>query len=200
MQLDSSHQIVLENLNTFQKAQRCLDEVEAHLQSVLREVADELSALHAPLYDFKVDNDGSTYLQTRAFPNMDNTGAHLITIGIERLTSTDLLGLANPEATRAYIYSELLNDPKRATNYPNMVNILRQLTPPDGFLAAAPQMHGYLFVKQLAPVPVPTVCSRTLLKSFFRQTLDVLTSWLITNTPQLSSLAGEKPSTPVISV
>lgn len=200
MRLDPSHQIVLENFATFQKAQRCMDEVETYIQSILREIADELSGLHAPLYNFYFVAGSDTYLQTRAFPNWDNVGVHLITIGIERLSPANLLGTASPEATRAFIYSELLADPKRAPRYPRTSALLRRFTPPDGFLPAAPQMHGYLFVKQIAPIPLPIVLSRPDLKSLFRQHLDTLVAWLIAQAPHLAALAGAETATSAASV
>ncbi len=190
MQLDQSHRIVLENLATFQRAQRCLEEADTYIQSVLQEIADDLSAAHAPQFSFYFTPGAGSYLQTRACPNWDGTGAHLITIGIERLAVAEILAPDSPDAARAYIYSELLNDWKRAASYTRIARHLRQLLPPDGFAPASPQMHGYVFVKRLAPPSVATLCDRAALKTFFMQCLEPLASWLVANAPQLAGLGG----------
>ncbi len=196
MNLDQSHQTVLENFNTFQRAQRCLEEIEEYIQSTLHELSDEFSAAFSPAYEFTLAKEEWSYLQTRAFPNWKGSPAHLITVGIEKFTVPDLILRDSGDGCRAYIYSELLADYKRASSYTTLAKHLRQMEAPPDFSPAPPQMHGYLFVKQLGVVEKDDFCSPSKLKAYFRHPLKELADWLTANAPHLSSLGGaDAPAT-----
>ena len=196
MYLDQSHRTVLKNFSTFQRAQRCLEEAEEYLQAILKEVADELSGEHPPNYQFALGWDGWRYLQTRAFPDWDKSGAHLITVGIEKLAVPDII-VPDSDGRRAYIYSEVFADTKRAPSFTTLAKHIRQMEPPEGFSPAPLQMHGYFFLKRLGTLTADVFCSRSELKAYFKQPLEELVAWLIANAAHLASLGGtDTPATP----
>ena len=195
--LDHSHRTVLENLETFQRAQQCVLEINDYVWAALREVTDELPTSDDPPLKFALDKGG--WLQANTFPNWQGTTFELLSIGIENLGLNDLIASGGGEGCRAYIYSILLNDPKRAKDQATVSGLLRKLEPPAGFVPAPTHHHGYLFVKQLGALPVESVCSLAKLKSYFSSPLTELAEWLDANSATIASFAKvpEKTTEPV---
>jgi len=91
--LNQSHRTVIENLETFQRAKQCFDEIKPYVFDVLKEVERELPKVDKPPMPFGSDKEG--WLQANAFPNWQGTDLHLISIGIENSDLPDLIGAAN---------------------------------------------------------------------------------------------------------
>lgn len=187
--LDSSHRTVLENLGTLERAQRCLDEIKSYRWEILHELADELTVKHDPKLRFQLERGG--WIEAKTFPNSQGTNRHLINVGIERLEVSSIIDPNGTAACRAFIFSEVLADPKTASRHKALAQSLRELKPPVDFAAAPPQEHGYLFVKILGNVSIDAFCSRQQLKKYFERPLVVLVDWLARTTVQLTSLHGQ---------
>ena len=183
--LDASHKTVLENLDTLERAQRCLEEIKAYRWEILQEVADELTAKYDPPLRFVLERGG--WIEAKVFPNSEGTDRHLINVGIEHLEVPSIIN-ADAEGCRAYIFSELLADSKAAGVHKAIAQRLRQLQPPSDFTPASAQAHGYLFVKMLGNIPVDAFCSRSRLKSYFETPLTVLADWLRSVSPAVTAL------------
>lgn len=184
--LNLSHCTVIKNLETFQRAQQCFEEIRPYVWDVLRDVQGELPQVDNPPMPFELNKDG--YLQANAFPKSQGTDFHLISVGIENFDLTDLIGADGAKGCRAFIYSILFNDPKRATQHATIKNRLRGLQPPPGYDPAHLIDPGYLFVKKLGAIPAESVCSRSQLKSYFADPLNELAAWLEANGAAIAEL------------
>lgn len=188
--LDSSHRCVLDNLDSLQRAQRCLTETEEYLWSVLESVPSIVSVPAGLALEWET-NRRHFYLQAKAAPVGTGSKCHLLAVGLENLTVTNLMSAeANPGCS-AFIFSPVLEDPKGTPAAPSVVQALRALTAPAGFAPPAVTQEGYLFVKPLERVPVATFCSRAGLTEHFRASFNELVAWLASVSPQLIALNAQ---------
>jgi hypothetical protein len=193
--LDQSHCTVLSNLETFQRARQCVDEIKSFVWDVLRELADELPESDDPPVKFSLTREGEDgYLQANTLQNWQDTGFELVSIGVENFDLPHLIGSDGAQGCRAFIYSVLLSDSKRATEYAAVGDRLRQLRPPLGYVPPSMLPPGYIFVKKLDALPPESVCSRTKLKSHFAEPILELIAWLKANYVAISAL-GQKSAT-----
>lgn len=185
MKLDQSHLTVLKNLPTFDRAQRCLGEVEGHIQSVVRDVMAEVNAKLDSATQFEF---GKTYVQIRVGQNWRGTVSHLLSIGLMQFTVRALLTPSSPDASlRAYIYSDFLLKEKKEA-FGADVQAIQGLRLPDGFVRAPSNYSGYLFVKEGSSLTAEDLWDRSKLAAFFEGHLVGLAKWLKQNQEAIAAI------------
>ncbi|MDR3405902.1 MAG: hypothetical protein P4L99_25680 [Chthoniobacter sp.] len=182
--LDSSHRVLLENLETFLAAQECLSDMEAFIWQAVSDLENELPEIGELPATWKA-KESERWFQFDAFPNWSDTKLHLITIGIEGLTTVNLLRPDLGERCKAYIYSHVLATRDQIARFPDLTGKLRALTPPLGYVAGS--QGGYVFTKTLGPVSNETLLSRTDLKRFLFEPMQELIDWLVGQSSQFEA-------------
>ena len=185
--LDQSHRVLLENLATFHRAQRCLDDADSYLWELLQNVAVSISTdFQGKLPRFNRYNErGHRYLQTRDFENWRGLGKHFVTVGIEQFDVSGLVSPGEGTACRAYVYSEFLQDSTRAARFPDDEGLLRKIKPPAGFASAPEDMPGYIFLMNIGVVSVEDFMDSKRLLAFLKEPLRTLGEWLISISPTI---------------
>jgi len=173
--LDSSHRILLENLESYQLAQQCMGEIETTIWEVAHGVKDGIA--NPPGLPLVWNSDQRQgWFQADAFPNWDGSSKHLIAVGIEDISVANLLTPDAGAPCRAFIYTHMEAASNEAAKRPEIRSQLSALVPPKGFVPSA--QDGYIFVKPLGNLSVDSLLSRAGLKAVFHDQMRELIDWL----------------------
>jgi hypothetical protein len=186
--LDASHRVLLDNFQTFLRAQLCLEEIKRYLSETLKEVEGEQPPAKTPPFRFKYNKGG--WLQADAFLGglaREKNTHHLVSIGIDMLDVPYLLTTAE---CRAYVYSGVLADGNKQSWHKPVGKFLSNLRPPRDFVPAPSDLDGYVFVKQLGNLSVEAFCSSGELKNYFREPLNSLSEWLVANASAIADFGA----------
>jgi len=175
--LDASHKCVLKNWETIDRMIVSREQVEEYLKKIASKALNVANKKAKTLFD---PEDEMRKRWIALFPkrlsNWKNSGSALINFGIEAISVKNILHPSSEGGCTAWIYSPYAAEKKRKDANKVIQNILKVVNSPVDF----EEMHGvdgYLFQKQLPPIPVEEFEQPIRLEAYFIEPMMFLIQW-----------------------
>lgn len=179
--LDASHQCVLKHWETITTMNACRNQVDPYLKEFALKVCGALHIKHKR--DFERQEltlkQGWFQLNPTCFQKWKNSDESLLSLGVERISTENLLQVNNTYPCLSYVYSPYRFETKNDTSTNQLMSIA---APPSGFVPTFDKPdRGYIFTKELPTLTPEDICNPAKLEHYFTDPLVTLIEWYNAN-------------------